>query len=51
MRVLTVRTRRYNLQSTVPMYEIEQQQYGAYEELTNGLARAEIFKHSLGEWN
>jgi hypothetical protein len=30
------------------MYE---PQYGAYEELTNGLARAGIFKHSMGVRN
>ncbi len=30
------------------MYE---PQYGAYEELTNGLARAGIFKHSVGARN
>ncbi len=47
MRVLTVSTRRYNLYS-LPMYE---QQYEAYEELTNGLARAGIFKHSMGARN
>ncbi len=44
MRVLIVCTRRYNL----PIYE---PQYGAYEELTNGLARAGIFKHSMGARN
>ncbi len=33
---------------SLPMYE---QQYGAYEELTNGLARDGIFKHSMGARN